>query len=221
MRRILAAKGETMRARSGELIHILSKFGKSIFLILLSVLAIHLSVLLIDYFIIKKPLVINMKNDFIGTAFSYPMIPIIMAYVIFSIISSYMWHKMKRAILTARETERRTEKQAILIGMLQNITGILGEHITTHNSEIQRWIADMKMKNRQPPKAVEESSRKISEVLGALSEIAFLSGKEISSPDDRAIRNMQDIELLLKKRITEKNLAATASEILQDAGKIH
>ncbi len=210
-----------MKERSGEIISVISKFGKSIFLVCSGVLTIHLSVLLVDYFIIRKPLVINLENDFVGSAFSYPMIPIIMAYLVFSLAILYLWSRMKHAVLTARESERRHEKQKMLLGVLQDVTAILGQHITAHNSEIQSWLADMKMKKRQPPKAVEDSSRKISEVLGALSEIAFLAGADPSLPDDRSIRDIQDIELLLKKRIAGMDDDAAASEIIRNAGKIH
>jgi len=130
------------------------------------------------------------------------MIPIIVAYFIFSLAILYLWNKMKKAVLAARESERRHEKQKILLGVLKDITGLLGQHITTHNSEIQRWLVDTKMKKKQPPKAVEDSSRKISEVLGALTEIAFLAGAGPSSPDDRTIHDIRDIEILLKKRIS-------------------
>ncbi|HOD14569.1 MAG TPA: hypothetical protein PK307_04005 [Spirochaetota bacterium] len=210
-----------MKERSGEIINIISKFGKSMFLVFSGVLTIHLSALLVDYFLIRKPLVINLEKDFVGSAFSYPMIPIIVAYFIFSLAILYLWNKMKKAVLAARESERRHEKQKILLGVLKDITGLLGQHITTHNSEIQRWLVDTKMKKKQPPKAVEDSSRKISEVLGALTEIAFLAGAGPSSPDDRTIHDIRDIEILLKKRISGMEDDTAASEIIRNIGKVH
>lgn len=79
----------------------------------------------------------------------------------------------------------------------------------------------MKMKNKQPPKAVEDSSRRISEVLGALSEIAFLAGRDRPSSGAQEITDIRDIESLLTRRITEKDNEANAAEIIRRAGKIH
>ena len=211
-----------MNERSGEIIHILSKFGKSILFITISGLGVHLSVLLIDYFLIKKPLYLNLENNFVGSAFSYPMIPVIAAYLIFSLITLNLWQKMKQAVLTARETELRHEKQRMMLDILQNITGILGQYITAHNSEIQMWITEMKSKNKQPPKVIVNSSKKISEALGALSEIAFLTGKSgISLPGGNNIQDIKDIELLLKKKITMIDDESVVSEILRNLGKVH
>lgn len=185
------------------------------------VLAVHLTVMLVDFFFIRKPLIINLDGDFVGSAFSFPMVPIIAAYFIFSLALLYLWNKMKKAILTARESERQHERQKMLLGILQEITGILGQHITAHNSEIQRWLTGIKMKNRQPPKAVEDSSRRISEVLGALSEIAFLAGRDQPSPDEQEITDIHDIESLLTRRIIEKGAKAIAADAIRRAGKVH
>ena len=211
-----------MKERSTEIIHILSKFGTSIFIITISGLGVHLAVMLIDYFLIKKPLYINLENNFFGSTFSYPMLPVIIAYFIFSLIIFNLWQKMKQAVLAARESELRHEKQVVMLDMLQNITGILGQYITTHNSEIQMWIADMKMKNKQPPRAVEDASRKISEALGALSEIAFLAGKSgPAKPDGNSIQDIRDIELLIKKKLTQIDDTSVVSEIMSNFDKVH
>lgn len=210
-----------MKERPGEIFKVISKFGTSMFLVLTGVLAIHMAVMLVDFFFIRKPLVINLESDFVGSAFSFPMLPIIAAYCIFSLALLFLWNKMKKAVLAARESERRHERQKMLLGILQEITGVLGQHITAHNSEIQRWLTDMKMKNKQPPKAVEDSSRRISEVLGALSEIAFLAGRDRPSSGAQEITDIRDIESLLTRRITEKDNEANAAEIIRRAGKIH
>lgn len=109
-----------------------------------------------------------------------------------------------------------------MLDILQNITGILGQYITAHNSEIQMWIAEMKNKNKQPPKVVEDSTKKISEALGALSEIAFLTGKSgTSSPGGYTIQDIKDIEIVLKTKITKTDDESIVSEILHSLGKIH
>ncbi len=211
-----------MKERSSEIIHVLTKFGKSIVVIVFIGIGVHLSVMLIDYFLIKKPLYLNLENNFVGSAFSYPMIPIIIAYFIFTLITFNLWQKMKQALIMARENDLRHEKQRVMLETLQKITGILGQHITAHNSEIQRWIADTKMKNRQPPKAVETSSRKIAEALGALSEMAFMAGQDGTAlPDLEKIHDMKDIEVVLRRKISQAEDTVTASEILRTTGKIH
>jgi len=211
-----------MRERTSEIIHIVTQFGKSIIIIMVIGLGVHLSVMLIDLLVINKPLYFNLESNFIDSAFSSPMVPIIAAYLVFSLLLYLLWQKMRQAVITARETEMRHEKQRMMLDTLQKTVAILGEHITAHNSEIQMWIADIKMKKKQPPRAVEESSRRISAALGALSEIAFLSGQTGAGMSGAgAVKDMKDIESLLKNKIREADVMGAAAEITRSAGKTH
>jgi len=211
-----------MKERRSEIIHIVSRFGKSIILIVICGLGVHLSVMLIDLFIVRKPLYLNLENEFIDSAFSYAMIPVIMAYLVFSLLVYLLWQKMRQAVVAARETELRHEKQKMMLDTLQKIVAILGEHITAHNSEIQMWIADVKMKKKQPPRDIENASRKIAAALGALSEIAFLSGQTGTwLAGNNTIRDMKDIEVLLKNKIRDADEASAAAETVRIAGRSH
>ena len=209
-----------MKERTSEIIHIVSQFGNTIVIITVVGLGVHLSVMLIDLLVINKPLYFNLESNFIDSAFSSPMVPIIIAYLVFSLLLYLLWQKMRQAVVSARETEMRNEKQKMMLETLQKTVAILGEHITAHNSEIQMWIADMKMKRKQPPRAVEESSRRISSALGALSEIAFLSERTgTAMPGPGAIKDMKDVESLLENKMHEAEIVETAAEIIRKAGK--
>lgn len=103
-----------MKGKQAEIIHILSNSGKSILFIFVGCLVVSLSVMLVDYVLITKPLYINSDNNLIGSTYSYTMIPIIISYFIVSLLTYYPWQKMRKAVLAARETGRRQEKQRLM-----------------------------------------------------------------------------------------------------------
>ena len=62
----------------------IGKIGLLILLIVVSSILVHVAVMIVDYYMIKKPLMLNLQKDFIGTAFSFPMVPMILAYGVFN-----------------------------------------------------------------------------------------------------------------------------------------
>jgi hypothetical protein len=199
-----------MISKSMRTIQIVSNFGRTIILIASAGIGVHMIVLLLDYYIVRKPLYLNLEKDFVGTAFSFPMIPIIGAYILLTIITYYMWYKMKNAIIRARDIEIRTEKEKIVVESTQRIAGLLANYITRHNTEIIKWIQMRRLNRKDVPLIIDQASKNISIALETLSEIAFVAPYSGGYPADvEKVKDIDDIERLLKNRLQytgEKNI---------------
>jgi hypothetical protein len=66
-------------------------------------------VMIIDYYMMIKPFYLNMRENFIGSIFSEPMIPMVGAYGLLSLGIYLLWTKTKKAVLVAREKEFQKE----------------------------------------------------------------------------------------------------------------
>jgi hypothetical protein len=79
--------------------------GRTLLLIIGGSILVHILVMIVDYYTIKKPMHLNLQEDFIGSSFSTPMLPSIFAYGIFCVITYLIWKRMKEALLRASEIE--------------------------------------------------------------------------------------------------------------------
>jgi hypothetical protein len=66
---------------------------------------VHIIVMFLDYYLMIKPLHIDLRANFAGSIFSAPMYPMMVAYGLFSLAIYFLWEKKKRALLLAREAE--------------------------------------------------------------------------------------------------------------------
>ncbi len=89
-------------------------------------------------------------------------------------ISYFLWEKMKKAVLLAREKEIQSEKVGSVLKAMQHMTGMLAEHIAIQNSQILNWIELQKTQGRTVSEKVQQPSEKIAEALQSLSEVSFV-----------------------------------------------
>jgi hypothetical protein len=108
----------------------------------------------------------------------------------------FLWQKMKKAVLLAREKEIQSEKVGSVLKSLQHMTGMLAEHIAIQNSQILNWIDSQKARGRTVSEKVQQPSEKIAETLQSLSEVSFVSPYTENRPKD-----VGDIENLLKGKL--------------------
>jgi len=184
-----------------------AKIGIFIAVITIGSIAIHAFVLIIDFYMIKQPLYLNLQEDFIGSIFSFPMIPMIAVYSIFILAISLLWTRMKESILKTNEFEMKAERERVIIESLQRITGIISQHVAVHNNEILAWIYARKESGKTVSPDLESASNKISQSLSVLSDIAFLMPHE--GPASQS--DMMNYEKMLLERLEEvkekKNVA--------------
>jgi hypothetical protein len=149
---------------------------------------IHLFIMLLDYYLMTWPLYLNLREDFMGSIFS--------AYGSFSVATYFLWKKMKKAVLLAREKEIQNEKVGSVLKAMQHMTGMLAEHIATQNSQILNWIELQKAQGRTVSEKVQQPSERIAATLQSLSEISFVFPYTENRPKD-----VGDIESLLEGKL--------------------
>jgi len=193
-----------MNPVSLKTIQILSRSGKALFLIGSGAIGVHLLVLLLDYYLVGKPHLTAIENDFFSAAFSFPMIPVIGAYIVFSVVIYYYWTNMKKALIASQEKELQVQKEKVMLESTQHLVGIFAKHITMHNSEIIKWVESRRHFNKQVPETVEKSSRYIAAALETLTEAAFIAPYSTDYPiNAKRINTIDDIDELLNRRLAE------------------
>ena len=170
--------------------------GKLIITFIAGGILVHLLIMFLDYYLMTWPLYLNLHSNFVGSIFSAPMIPMIATYGLFTVATYFLWEKMKKAVLLAREKEIQSEKVGSVLKSMQHMTGMLAEHIATQNSQILNWIELQKAQGRTVSEKVRQPSEKIAETLQSLSEVSFVFPYTENRPKD-----VGDIESQLKGKL--------------------
>ena len=187
-----------MRFQKKRTIHMLSKLGKVVAFFLIGGVLIHTLTMLFDYYLITEPIYLNLHGNFAESIFSISMIPMMVAYGIFSLMIYFFWDREKKAILLASTIEVQSEKTEAVLKSMQRLTGILAEHIAAHNTEIIRWIESRKKRGQTVSQKVERPARKIAKALQSLSVISFVFPYTGDRPKD-----VDDIETVLRSKLDD------------------
>ena len=188
-----------MKFTKRNIIVFVSYFGKCTVAFIVGGIAIHLFVMFLDYLLMSQPVYVNLHDNFIDSALSVPMFPMMVAYGILSLAMFIMWLKKKKAVLLMHEKEIHSERAKAVLKVMQRITGMLAEHIAVHNAEIMGWVEFRKRRGNSVSVKVEQSSRNIANALSSLSEISFVAPYTKSRPE-----NIDDFERLLKSQLFKK-----------------
>ena len=172
------------------------EFFKAVAVFILGSIIIHLLVMFIDYYLLFAPLDLKPHMDLKANIFSAPMVPMMVAYGILSLIIFLLWRRKEKAILLAYEKEIQSEKIETVFKSMQRLTGILAEHIASYNMEIMNWVEYRKRNGGKVSDKVEKSSEKIAQSLQSLSKISFIYPYTEKRPDDLA-----DIEKILQAKL--------------------
>jgi len=157
----------------------------------------HLLVMFLDYFLLTGPVYLNLRENFLDSMFSVAMLPMLGAYGLFSVITYFLWARMKKALLRAQAEKLKNEKVEAVLRSMQRITGMLAEHIATHNAEIMNWVEFRKMNGRPVSAKIERPCNKIANALHSLSEISFIFPYTENRPDEVA-----EIEKILQDKLS-------------------
>lgn len=174
------------------------QLAKAMAVFIIGGLIVHLLVMIIDYYLMVKPLYLNLHGNFAGSIFSLPMLPMMGAYGLLSVALYYFWVRKIKAILIAHEKQIQSKKVEAVLSSMQRITAILAEHIATHNSEIMSWVESRKTLNHTVSEKVEKPCREIAMALESLSEISFVFPYTEKCP-----MKVSDIEIILRSKLGE------------------
>jgi hypothetical protein len=170
---------------------------KPVAVFMIGSIVMHLLVMFLDYFLLTRPVYLNLRENFFDGIFSIAMLPMLGAYGLFSIVTYFMWARMKKALLRARAEEIRSEKVEAVLKSLQRITGMLAEHIATHNAEIMNWVEFRKMNGKPVSAKIESPCNKIANALHSLSETSFVFPYTKHRPV-----NVAEIEKMLQDKLS-------------------
>lgn len=172
---------------------------KAILSVILCGLLIHFIIMLVDYLLVSHLIYLDLEQNFWGSVFSVSMLPMMGTYIILLLAIYSVWIRWKKAILIGQIEASKKREVELVFASMQRLTGILAEKISTHNADIIKWIESRKTLGKPVSKKIKEPTFKISEALGALTEISFISPYTDKRPQD-----VKEIERLLIKKFEEK-----------------
>lgn len=160
--------------------YVLGNAGRIMAFVISTSLVIHIGVLAISYLIIEFPIHLDLHKDFMGGAFTAPMLPILVAYGLLIAVACLLWFKMKKNYIHINDMEIERERQQSALQAMQATAQFFAENITENNNEIQQWIFEKKEKGQQVPRAVESASNRISFALQSLVEASYVTPYQVA-----------------------------------------
>jgi hypothetical protein len=151
-----------------------TQFGKNILFVSFGTFIIHLVVKAMSLAIMSRDFFAVMNIKFFIELFSLQMIPNIISYGFLIAAVYYLFQKTRDNIEKIHENELQIEREQAVRNTMQKVTGIMAEFISSHNSEITRWIDDRRRSGQQPSERVVEANRKIGIALETLSNVSFV-----------------------------------------------
>jgi len=172
--------------------------AKAILVFIAGGVVFHMIVMIIDYFLMIHPFYMDLRNNFAGSIFSEPMVPMIGAYGLLSLGIYLLWEKTKKAVMMVREKEFQKENAEAVLKSMQRLTGIMAEHIASQNSKIMSWIELRKRLGHPVPAKVENPSQQIAKAIQSMSELTFILPYTDNSPN-----NACEFEKILSDKLSD------------------
>lgn len=93
--------------------HLFLNLGKAITVFILGSIVVHIIVMVLDYYLMIKPLYLNLREDFVSSIFSAPMYPMMVAYGLFSLAIYFLWEKKKKPCFLPVKQKYKTRKSKL------------------------------------------------------------------------------------------------------------
>jgi len=155
--------------------------------------------MIFDYFLVPEPLYLNLRQNFVSSIFSKPMLPMVTAYGASFLLIYSLWMRVNRTIQLVQQKELQRENVELVFKAMQQITGIIAEHIAVNNADILGWVEFRKTKGKKVSRRVEKPARNIAAALQSFSEVSFLGPYSDTIPKDAV-----GIEKLLKSKLGDR-----------------
>lgn len=117
----------------------------------------------------------DLRSDFFGSVLALAMLPMAVTYGTCLLGVYFFWRKAKNALALAYKKDAQRREAEQIVQTMQRLTGILAEHLSSHNAEILLWVENRMQKKGSAPSRIKRSSYKIAEAMKALSEVSFIS----------------------------------------------
>jgi len=173
--------------------------GKSVVVFIIGGVVMHTVVMIFDYFLISEPMYINLRQNFVGSIFSRHMLPMVAVYGTSVLLIYSLWMRVNKTIHLVQQKELQREKVELVFKAMQQMTGIIVDHIAANNTDILRWVEHRKINGQKVSNRVEKPARNIAAALQSFSEVSFLGPYSDTIPE-----NSGDIEKLLKSKLDSR-----------------
>jgi len=175
---------------------IMLQTGKSAVVFFFGGVVMHTVIMIFDYFLVSEPMYLNLRQNFVNSIFSKPMLPMAVAYGALFLLAYSLWIRVNRGIQLVQQKEMQREKVELVFKAMQQMTGVIVDHIAVNNADILRWVEHRKTKGQKVSSRVEKPTRNIAAALQSLSEVSFLAPYNDTLPEEAS-----DIETLLKSKL--------------------
>jgi cell division septum initiation protein DivIVA len=154
---------------------------------------VHFGLVGIDALLVEKPILMDFDNRFLRSAFSFPFLPILLMEMALTTLTLSLWVRLRRALEQAHTSDLQREQQAATVRTLQQVMAVLAQHVARENNQILEAVAARRQRGQQTSEAIEAPSRRIAEILHALSELSFVA-PYLDRPEGQALDLLQELE---------------------------
>ena len=166
---------------------------------------IHIGIIGLDVLLAEKPIVIDLEDKFLQSAFSFPFLPSLIFEILFSIFIIFLWNSMQTAIKKAHEQDIKKEKYKTTVATMQKLMALMADYIAVNNNEILSKIEFRRKKGQNTSHTIEVASKNISKILGILSEISYYQ-PYLKSTDPTTVDLLTQLEVRIKQ-LEEKEIS--------------
>ena len=162
-------------------------------------LLLHFGIVGIEALFIGEPALVDFKNRFWRSAFSFPFLPILLMELVLTTLTLFLWNRLRHTLREAHKLDMQREQHETRIRTLQRAMALLAQHLAEQNNQILHQIAARREKGQQTSHTIEAASRRISEILHTLSEVSFVT-PYIENADGEGVDLMVELERRLQER---------------------
>jgi hypothetical protein len=162
-------------------------------------LVLHFGIVGIEALFIGEPVLVDFKNRFWRSAFSFPFLPILLMEVVLTTLTVLLWNRLRHTLHEAHKLDMQREQHETMIRTLQRAMGLMAQHLAKQNNYILLQIAARREKGQQTSPTIEVASRRISEILHVLSEVSFVT-PYIEKADGESVDLIVELERRLQER---------------------
>jgi hypothetical protein len=162
-------------------------------------LLLHFGLVGIDALFVEEPVLLDLDNRFFRSAVSFPFLPVLLMEIALTTLTVFLWLRLRRTLHEAHEADLQREQYETTVRTLQRAMTLLAQHIAQQNNQILDQIASRREKGQQTSPSIEAASRRISEILHALSEVSFVT-PYVKGPEDKPVDLLQELERRLHTR---------------------
>lgn len=188
-----------VRRRTSHSLTVVRRYGLLVVFASVVGLLLHIGLVGIEALFMGESAFLDFKNRFWRSAFSFPFLPILLMELVLTTVVLILWGRLRHTLHEAHKLDMQREQRETMIRTLQRAMALLAEHVAQQNNQILHQIAARREKGQQTSQTIEAASRRIAEVLSAMSEVSFVTPYS-EKADGEGVDLIQELERRLQQR---------------------